>query len=176
MPKKRSQNRELAREIFEGAKGRIPLVDIAKHLEVSEGTVRAWKTKDGWERSEKRSDKSQKRSKRKWAENPIITPKNDNAADTKIVLKNENLKTTSERKEGGQSNNKNAIKTSEFAKFYFSDATAEKWAMLDSMRETDVFEHLQATIDSQFMQEWRIREFAKALRENPSMTVLRYNR
>ncbi|MCL1986932.1 MAG: phage terminase small subunit-related protein [Firmicutes bacterium] len=157
MPKKRSPNREIAREIFEDSNGIIPLVEIAQQLGIAEGTVRAWKNKDGWERSEKRSDKTAKRSKQKLAKNPTTTQKTDNATNAKTVPKNEFSKT-----KNGYSQNTNAAKTGEFTKFYFADATAEDWEMLTSMENTDVLQRLQATINAQFLQERRQREFVKA--------------
>ncbi|MEW5567369.1 phage terminase small subunit [Rossellomorea marisflavi] len=48
MPRARDPNRDKAYEIWRENKGEKPLKDIANELDVSEGTLRGWKTKDKW--------------------------------------------------------------------------------------------------------------------------------
>lgn len=66
MPRARDPNRDKAFEIYKKHKGSIDLVDIASQLNISPGTVRGWKSKDGWENKLNGTfRKNMERSKRK---------------------------------------------------------------------------------------------------------------
>lgn len=49
MGRKRDPRREKAFDLYRAAKGERKLVDIAAELEIAEGTVRGWKSKDDWD-------------------------------------------------------------------------------------------------------------------------------
>lgn len=49
MGRQRDPNRDKAFEIYKASNGEISLIDIAVQLGVSDGTVRGWKAKDGWD-------------------------------------------------------------------------------------------------------------------------------
>ena len=49
MPRQRSPNRDKAFRLWQESGGTIELVDIAKQLNVPEGTIRGWKKKDKWD-------------------------------------------------------------------------------------------------------------------------------
>lgn len=49
MPRQRSPNRDKAFRLWQESGGMIELVDIAKQLNVPEGTIRGWKKKDKWD-------------------------------------------------------------------------------------------------------------------------------
>lgn len=49
MPRQRSPNRDKAFRLWQESGGMIELVDIAKQLDVPEGTIRGWKKKDKWD-------------------------------------------------------------------------------------------------------------------------------
>lgn len=49
MPRLSDPNREKAFEIYKGNNGKIDLVEIASQLNIPDGTVRGWKSKDKWE-------------------------------------------------------------------------------------------------------------------------------
>ena len=49
MPRTRNPNRDKAFEIYKSHNGEIDLIEIAKQLDTSPGTVRGWKSKDKWE-------------------------------------------------------------------------------------------------------------------------------
>lgn len=49
MARVRSPNRDKAFEIYKESNGSVDLVEIAKILNISPGTVRGWKNKDAWE-------------------------------------------------------------------------------------------------------------------------------
>lgn len=66
VPRTRDPNRERAFEIFKENDGKIDLVEIASQLNIPAGTVRGWKSKDGWERRlngtfQKNTERSKKR-------------------------------------------------------------------------------------------------------------------
>ncbi|GHU81080.1 hypothetical protein FACS1894191_7620 [Clostridia bacterium] len=69
----RYPERDQAREIYIKHKGEIQLTDIAGQLNLSEGTIRAWKSKDQWDAalketlqnaSKKRTERSEKNTER----------------------------------------------------------------------------------------------------------------
>lgn len=49
MPRARDPNRDKAYDIYKQNNGLIELVDIAKELNVPDGTIRGWKNKDHWD-------------------------------------------------------------------------------------------------------------------------------
>jgi phage terminase small subunit len=70
MGSQRSPDRDKAFEIYKKHKGNIDLVEIAKQLNLSDGTVRGWKNKDKWEDQlngtlQKKETKKTERSKSK---------------------------------------------------------------------------------------------------------------
>ena len=74
MGRARDPNRDKAFEIYSENNGNIELIEIAELLGVSAGTVRGWKSKDGWEHKVKGTlqkkkygtfQKSKRSSKRK---------------------------------------------------------------------------------------------------------------
>lgn len=76
MARQRNPNREKAFEIYQENKGNIDLVEIARQLDISAGTVRGWKSKDKWEQKLNGTfQKNTERSKRKKGGQP----KNTNA-------------------------------------------------------------------------------------------------
>lgn len=77
MGRARDPNRDKAFEIYSENNGNIELIEIAERLGVSAGTVRGWKSKDGWEREVKGTlqKKNTERSK-----NPRGAPKGNKNA------------------------------------------------------------------------------------------------
>lgn len=75
MPRERDPNRERAFELWRDSGGQMDLVVIAAQLGISAGTVRGWKSKDGWEAKlsgtlqseERNAPKDTERSKRRGA-------------------------------------------------------------------------------------------------------------
>lgn len=91
MGRARDPNRDKAFEIYSENNGNIELIEIAERLGVSAGTVRGWKSKDGWEHKVKGTlqKKNTERSK-----NPRGAPKgNKNAVGHGAPKKNENAVT-----------------------------------------------------------------------------------
>lgn len=87
MPRIRDPNRDEAFEIYKKYNGNIDLVEIAKQLNVPDGTVRGWKAKDKWE--QKLNGTFQKnnmeRSDKKNAKKKVVDD------GTKETLENEDL-------------------------------------------------------------------------------------
>ena len=77
MGRTRDPNRDKAFEIYSENNGNIELIEIAERLGVSAGTVRGWKSKDGWEHKVKGTlqKKNTERSK-----NPRGAPKGNKNA------------------------------------------------------------------------------------------------
>lgn len=91
MGRARDPNRDKAFEIYSENNGNIELIKIAERLGVSAGTVRGWKSKDGWEHKVKGTlqKKNTERSK-----NPRGAPKgNKNAVGHGAPKRNENAVT-----------------------------------------------------------------------------------
>lgn len=93
MARKRDPRRDQAFDIFKKHNGDIPLKDIASQLNVSDGTVRGWKTKDKWDdklngtlcKNERNAPlKNTERSKKK-KNVPIPNPINKESTEEKRV-------------------------------------------------------------------------------------------
>ena len=50
MARERNPNRDKAFEIYKKHKGEIDLVEIASQLDMPDGTIRGWKSKDKWDK------------------------------------------------------------------------------------------------------------------------------
>ena len=65
MPRPRDPNRDRAFELYRNSGGKLDLVEIASQLNLPAGTIRGWKSKDGWEaRLNGTLQKNTERSKR----------------------------------------------------------------------------------------------------------------
>ena len=125
MPRAPGEKRMAAEKLFK--KG-LKLADIAKKLDVPEGTVRSWKNREKW------GEKSPEKDKCNVAE--------------KSVRRNAALQ---KKKQGGQLGNKNAAghassvpkrnknaeKHGAFSKLYFSDINEEEWELISCMEDTE---------------------------------------
>lgn len=82
MPPKRDPRRDKAAEIYREHNGQIDLVEIARQLEVPEGTVRGWKSKDNWNGTERleRSNQSERSRPTPHAQSPPLP-----SADEQII-------------------------------------------------------------------------------------------
>lgn len=124
MARKRDPKRDEAFEIYKEANGKIDLVEIAKILELSPGTIRGWKSKDSWEQKMNGTfrKKNAERSKRGGA------PKgNQNAKGNKG-----NSRASPPKK------NKNAVKTGEYETIFADQLTDEEKDLYSNM-DTDPF-------------------------------------
>ncbi len=118
MPKVRSPNRDKAFEIYKSKKGNIPLVEIAKQIGETDGTVRGWKSKDKWDekmngtfqtKNTERSEKSKSKIKNsKKISSSLNTPKSDVPIMDTNVNSETNSNTQMQIKRGAPIGNKNA--------------------------------------------------------------------
>ena len=124
VPRQRSPERDQAKEIYIQHNGEIQLTVIADRLKVSEGTVRGWKAKDGWDakpsgtaRSKKNTERSEKirsvpKDKKERSKTGKKIPSNN--ADENSAVENEagsksgTPAKTNTKKRGGQPGNNNA--------------------------------------------------------------------
>lgn len=61
VPRQRSPNRDKAYELWKESEGTIELIEIAKQLDIPEGTIRGWKNKDDWNGTlQKNTERSKK--------------------------------------------------------------------------------------------------------------------
>jgi len=125
MPRAPGEKKAEAAKLFK--KG-MKLTDIAKKLDVPEGTVRSWKNREKW--SEKASIK-----------NKCNVANND--ADSNAALQ--------KKKHGGQPGNKNAVghassvprrnknaeKHGAFSKLYFADIDESEWELISRMDDSE---------------------------------------
>lgn len=90
MARARSPNRDKAFDIYKEHKGNIDLVNIAKELNISSGTVRGWKNKDHWDN--KLNGTFQKNTERsKEEKNNSFNKKEPIVEEVNEVLKNAEL-------------------------------------------------------------------------------------
>ncbi|QEK12729.1 terminase [Crassaminicella thermophila] len=123
MPRVRSPNRDKAFEIYKEHNGKIDLVEIAKILNCSPGTIRGWKNKDSWDKKingtfQKKYKKNTERSKR----NKGGQPGNKNAVGNS----------------GGSAppGNLNAIKHGAYQSLYANMLSNEEKALYEQMTAT----------------------------------------
>jgi phage terminase small subunit len=91
VPRERSPNRDKAFEIYKEHKGNIDLVEIAKTLGVSDGTVRGWKNKDKWKDKlngtfQKKSNKNTERSNKKKTTTNTAKEKIKTEQSTSLII------------------------------------------------------------------------------------------
>ena len=90
MARVRSPARDEAFEIYKKNNGNIDLVEIAKMLSLSPGTVRGWKAKDKWDSElngtlQNETERSNKKVNKKSSKEELI------AEEVKEVLENNEL-------------------------------------------------------------------------------------
>lgn len=91
MARVRSPDRDKAFKIYKEHKGNIDLVEIAKLLGVSDGTVRGWKNKDKWEQKlngtfQKKSIKNTERSNKKKTTTNTVKEKIKTEQSTSLII------------------------------------------------------------------------------------------
>lgn len=91
MPRERSPNRNKAFEIYKENKGNIDLVEIAKTLGVSDGTIRGWKNKDKWEDKlngtfQEKNIKNTERSNKKKTTTNTVKEKIKTEQSTSLII------------------------------------------------------------------------------------------
>lgn len=125
MPRAPSEKKAAAEKLFK--KG-LKLADIAKKLDVPEGTVRSWKNREKWS----------KKSPPKEQCNVAKEGEKSNA-------------TLQKKKHGGQPGNKNSVghvasvpkrnknaeKHGAFSKLYFKDIDEDEWELISCMEDTE---------------------------------------
>ena len=91
MARERNPNRDKAFDIYKKHKGEIDLVEIASQLDVPDGTIRGWKSKDKWDKKlgieRNGTEKKKERNVPKKKQN-VTKPIDDG---TKETMLNENL-------------------------------------------------------------------------------------
>ncbi len=101
MPKVRSPNRDKAFELYKQHNGDIALVDIAKQLGETAGTIRGWKSKDKWDEQLNGTfqTKNMERSKKNKSENKKVKKETSSIYEEKnnmpIMGTNDDSKTNS---------------------------------------------------------------------------------
>jgi len=94
MPPARNPARNQARAIWEDSGGTLKLREIAEQLNVPEATVRAWKTKDDWDKKEKSTAKKKRNvpnDKQKRFADEYLIDSNATKAATRAGYKNSNI-------------------------------------------------------------------------------------
>ena len=187
--KKRSSERDKAKEIFIKSGGTIALKDIAAQLGVSEGTVRGWKFKDDWngtlngtlqknqsERSEKKSSKST-RVKNKTtinapecdAGNTALETQNNSVAKTNLTRKGGapiGSKNAAGNK-GGPPKNKKALKYGEFVSVFFTPDIIDETEKAIIEMDFDIYAHQLVLIDTLKIREKRILQEMRQIKDTP---------
>ena len=91
MARERNPNRDKAFDIYKKHKGEIELVEIASQLDVPDGTIRGWKSKDKWDKKLgiERNGTEQKKERNVPQKKKNVTKPIDDG--TKETMLNENL-------------------------------------------------------------------------------------
>ena len=196
MPKPRSPDRDKAKELYLERNGKIPLIDIAKQLSVSEGTVRGWKAKDNWnealngtiqtngtEQSAKNKGRSKQANKKSNTENLKKSALKNNGENIGGIAEITNTKTRGGQPgnknavgnkggPGGPKDNKHAVVTHEFENILLTDDTllVEERALLEA--HYDRFEQQLVIIKTLRIQEQRAMRDIITLRNTPGGMVV----
>lgn len=91
MPKARNPNRDKAFELYKKFDGRIDLVEIASQLNISDGTVRGWKSKDKWEERLNGTFQTENTERSKRIEEKKRAKKSTIEEEVKSVMENTDL-------------------------------------------------------------------------------------
>lgn len=172
MAKPRDPRRDEAYEIWKASDGKIDLVEIARRLDVSAGTVRGWKSKDKWEaklngtfQSNERNAplKNTERSKR------IGAPKgNKNAVGNKGGAPKGNQNAKGNRGgNGGPYGNKKAVTTGEYETIWFDTLEEDEQELLAEI-DTDPIAQADEAITLLSIRERRMLQRIKRLTDGLS--------
>lgn len=154
MAKQRNPNRDKAFEIYKNDTT-IPLTEIAKTLDIPEGTIRGWKNKDEWETKIKGTFQKQNRNVPfKNKKNSTSNIKKNSVKKTSAVVPNKRLKTKTQPLKA-RYRNKNAMKTGEYEKIYFDDTLSKEEKEILSI-PLDKIVHINLLIRSLMIRETRI--------------------
>lgn len=125
MARSRDPKRDEAFALYKNSHGAIKLKDIATQLEISEGTVRGWKSKDKWDDQLKGTLLKKKRN----------APKNMERSNKKTGAPRGN-KNAVGNSGGPPPKNKNALKTGEYETIWLDTLDEEERVLFDVI-ETD---------------------------------------
>lgn len=119
MPRARDPNRNKAFQIYVNTEGKIDLVEIARQLNISAGTVRGWKSKDKWEEQLNGTlqTKDAERSKRSKGGQPG----------------NKNAKGSKGGSGAAPKRNKNAEKHGAYSKVYWDALDEDELDLIENM-------------------------------------------
>jgi uncharacterized protein YjcR len=134
MPKERDPKRSEAEQIWLNHKGRIDLIEIAVQLNLSAGTIRGWKSKDGWELKLKGTFQTNERNVPKDKANSKIrkgAPKGNTFAKGHGAPKGSKNAIGNKGGHGGPARNTKAIKTGEFRSLWMDALTEEQQLKLE---------------------------------------------
>ena len=110
MPRARNPNRDKAKELYLESKGKRPLVEIAKELDVSPGDIRKWKSMDKWVNELPSRYRVEKPPGEGGVPKPKKNvPKTKNSASSKKGNVPKGQEPAPKRKRGAPLGNKNAV-------------------------------------------------------------------
>lgn len=159
MPRERSPNRDKAFEIYKLNNGEILLKDIAAQLEVSESTVRSWKSRYKWDNKINATSQKDKCN---------VANNKTNGKNKKSRKKaNSRLKKDSYPKQA-RPNNKNAVTTGEFESIFFDTLEEDELALIESI-ELEKKKLLKQEIQLLTVRERRMLKRIEALKDKETI-------
>lgn len=152
MPRARNPNRDKAKELYLESKGKRPLVDIAKELDVSPGDIRKWKSMDKWvnelpsryrkedtsaEKNVPKTDKSVPKAKNNKSAKEGNVPKGKEDAPKRKRGAPLGNKNSVGHKGGAPKGNKRTLKHGGYSKIFWDSLDDEEREFLAMMTEVD---------------------------------------
>lgn len=152
MPRARNPNRDKAKELYLESKGKRPLVDIAKELDVSPGDIRKWKSMDKWvnelpsryrkedtsaEKNVPKTDKSVPKAKNNKSAKKGNVPKGNEEAPKRKRGAPLGNKNSVGHKGGAPKGNKRTLKHGGYSKIFWDSLDDEEREFLSLMTEVD---------------------------------------
>jgi uncharacterized protein YjcR len=151
MARPRAPEREQAKDIWLQSGGKLPLSQLAKEVNVSVGTIRSWKSKDGWVNQLEAQQPKKKRGAPKGSHNARGhgAPKGNHNA----------------RGHGAPRNNKNGMKHGAFERFAFMFMEDDEKQVAKETEVNSVEAELLSTLAFLKARELRLMKRIAAIRE-----------
>lgn len=156
MPRARDPARDKSRQMWEESGRTLKLCDIAARLDVPEASVRAWKSKDGWDKKNERGAPNDKRSAPQKAPNKKVgAPLGNKNAVGKVG--------------GAPLRNKHAYAHGIFANVYLDTLDEDELAMVENLPD-DIVETLRLSIKMLTAKERRLMKTIQRLENEGANT------
>ncbi len=177
MPREPDPKRKQAFEVYKEHNGEIALVDLAKQLGVTDGTVRGWKSKDKWEsklngtfqtKNTERSEKTKVKNKKSQKKSSSISSKKSVSSKTNKSAETE-TNTQTKKSNMARFGNKNAVG----GKGGNGGPVGNKFALVTGEYETIVLDDIFNPVELEILS-FDINEYAELKQQLNKLMIREY--